>query len=310
MSVYIEQPDNIPVDNYAYFRPSLLEGFARTTNSVFDTEKMYRKRNNYTNFSPLNAREASTLYHNFYGIQDIKASITDADGLYTYKLPSFIDYQEMRTPRSRGGGSVVGASFTRGVPAGVTGYMALNAELGSVTSDMQAVFSQTPPSDTDDFTGFRGFGMKLLEISGNIQVGLYQSSVQFYFDIATHNYTEDDAPLPIGRQIEEAQEYYDNQTYIESGKEWPQRAPTLSGKYKKGSHTLSDNNGNSIVLKTNLILFRTQTKYYIYEPYSDPRVAIGVGAHPLPPDPDIDVNGRGKFYRYTGEFPQPWHYGI
>lgn len=65
MSIYIEQPDNIAVDNYAYFSPSLLEGFARTTNSVFNTQLMYRRRNDYTNFSPLSSREASTLYHNF-----------------------------------------------------------------------------------------------------------------------------------------------------------------------------------------------------------------------------------------------------
>lgn len=216
----------------------------------------------------------------------------------------------MRTPRSRAGGSVVEASFTDGVPAGVTGYMALNARLGSVTSDMQAVFSQTPPSDTDDFTGFRGFGMKLLEISGNIQLGLYNSSVQFYFDIATHNYTEDNAPLAIGRTIRNKQIEADEREYIESGKNWPEKAPRYTGKYIKGSYTFIDNNGNSIVFKTNLILYRTQTTYYIYEPYSDPRLAIGVGLYPLPPDPTIEINGKGKFYRYTGEFPQPWHYGI
>ena len=97
----------------------------------------------------------------------------------------------MKTPRSRAGGSVVDGELVRAVPAGITGYTFLNAELFSVTSDMRAVFSQNPPSDTGDVRGFRGFGMKLLEIRGLIKDSLYQSEVYFYFDIATYNYTED-----------------------------------------------------------------------------------------------------------------------
>lgn len=310
MSILIEQPDNIQVDSYAYFSPGLLEGFARTTNNPYDEQRILRVANIYESFSPLNSREASTLYHNFYGIQGINASIRSADGYEFYKLPDTLDYQTMKTPRSRAGGSVVDGELVRAVPAGITGYTFLNANLFSVTSDMRAVFSQDPPSDTGDVRGFRGFGMKLLEIRGLIKDSLYQSEVYFYFDIATYNYTEDNAPIPIGNQIKEAQEYYDSQTYIESGKNWPERAPTVSGKYTRGFHTLRDNNGNSVVFKTNLMIYRVQTKYYIYEPYSDPRLAIGVGAHPLPADPTIAVNGDGKFYSYRGNPVQPWHYGI
>lgn len=310
MSIIIEQPDNILVDSYSYFSPSLLDGFARTTSSIYDNERMFRKRNNHTSFSPLSGVEASTLYHNFYGIQGIEASITTTDG-YEYTLPKFLDYQTMKTPYSRSIGDIVDDVFVDAIPASITGRLSFGAVLRSVTSDMTAVFSQTPPDDDDDFTGFRGFGMKLLEISGNIQTGIFSSNIQFYFDIATYYYSENDPNLPLAINFEEQQRDYYNQSYVFQGVNYPDLAPTITGKYLKGNHTLTDNNGNSVVFKTNLIISRTQTKYLTFVPYvSDPYIVTGVAARPLPPDPKIVINGSGKFYSYRNNPVQPHNYGI
>ena len=92
MSIIIEQPENILVDSYSYFSPSLLEGFARTTNDIYSSTKIRRTSKFYNNVSLLSAREASTLYHNFYGIQGIQASIeTEYGNQYTlteFKIPA------------------------------------------------------------------------------------------------------------------------------------------------------------------------------------------------------------------------------
>ena len=315
MSIIIEQPENILVDSYSYFSPSLLEGFARTTDSIYDVTKIRRIRNYYNNASLLSAREASTLYHNFYGIQGIQASMETTDG-DQYTLPKFLDYQTMRTPYSRSRGNVVDGAFSSaGTPS--AGYLGFRGELRSVTSDMSAVFSQEPPDDENDFRGFIGFGMRLLEISGNIQSGLYGSSVQFYFDISTQHYTSGEPlnPLMHGTQISERQRYYNNLTYTAlNGQEYPELAPTITGDYQKSTFTLRDNNGNSIVLRQNFIIYRVQTKYVQYKPYygegENPYDVIAIRARPLPPDPKISISGSGKFYSYRGNPVQPHNYGI
>ena len=151
MSIIIEQPENILVDSYSYFSPSLLEGFARTTNDIYSSTKIRRTSKFYNNVSLLSAREASTLYHNFYGIQGIQASIETEYG-NQYTLSEFIDYQTMRTPYSRSRGRVVdGVGIEANTP--ITGRTSFAGILNSVTSDMRAVFSQEPPDDENDFTG-------------------------------------------------------------------------------------------------------------------------------------------------------------
>ena len=139
---------------------------------------------------------------------------------------------------------------------------------------MRAVFSQEPPDDENDFTGFIGFGIKLLEISGHIQSGLYNSNISFYFDISIQHYTAGDPrnPLSLGTEISAIQRRYNNQTYRAlNGQEYPELAPTITGDYQKSTFTLRDNNGNSIVLRQNFIIYRVQTKYCLLYTSPSPR---------------------------------------
>lgn len=296
----IIQPSGITVAPFVKFDPSKEYGFK------IDNFISRKATSDYRNLSYLSARDASNLFHNFYGLTtdiSVTHTIPLAGGANNEaKFPESIDYQTLSPPESRySGGQVYQASTS---PRQSVTYLGGSANLFSVTNQMNKFYSN------DQFTpeAFLGFGQVLFNCTLRGRTSRYGGTVDHYLLIAS--YQLDARYLPIGHYRETIdgvstllnafdgtyKAYLNQLEYID-----PRLKPELKASINYGSFTLSDGRGNNISLKTTEAKVEQTdfTPRYREDEETGESYVVGVDALE-PPKTKLDVTGS-KFYQYSAQ---------
>lgn len=312
MSLSIIQPSDFQVTPFVRFKPSLEHGMR-----VSQMNRIRRSTSDeYSSSSPINLRDASSLFHNFYGVGitgSFSHSVSDDQLGGSGEFQESLDYQSLVKPESRYNGSSGG--FHNMNMLGLPRFLSAFAVLYNVTNDMVRLYSQEPP-DFDD-TGFIGFGIKLAEIK---MTGVTSPRSGGSFDriVTLASYPVKKENVFIGTQVVggERVSFWDGslQAYWAT-RDWghPDLFPEAEGTFETSTFRLRDNSGNNIPLVKTVVEYKTTAKAPIWKYNKQKQKSEIVGAtRTPPPNGNCDFVGSGKFFDYSGDVShlQPNNYPI
>lgn len=305
--------NGLEAEHFVNFNPSLEYGF-RTGNLI------KRERTNvFQNINYLSLEDASSLFHNFYGLR-VSGSISQRETSGSAKFPSTMNYQTMSNPRSRySGGQVNQVQF--GTIRDNDAYVGGTANLYSTTNQMNMFYSQ--PNGEGNFLGFGQF-----LFSGDLRgrTSRYGGEITHYIAIASWEVPKNFIPgsavsvsNPDYGEKEGASpykyvSYFDGeyQRHLNS-LYWQDRRliPNVDGTYNTTQITFNDYNGNRIQLKKTEAVITKVSKYPIYKYREDGSRYLEKVEDIKPPRTTFNI-GEGLFYKYSGSTSklQPNNYGL
>lgn len=302
----IQVADNEPASHFIKFKPSLEYGFRQ--GSLIKRERT----SDFRNWSPMKLSDASSMFHNFYGLEtDIflrhrnKAfESTSGGSLPEAKFARNLNYQfPFPKPDQRYDGSnVIQTDFS--TRQDVT-YLRGDAFLYSVNNQMNKFYTN------DNFveSNFLGFGQFLFQSTLAGRSSRYGGLVDHYVAIATWEVPQDQ--LGIGRYIVYVDgEYVTVNAFDGSYQEYLSEAemqisgdarliPEIKGSLTYSSFTLSDNNGQNIPFRKTEAKVERIDKFPIYDEDDNGKLYIKNVEDIEPPITSNKVNEGGLFFNYV-----------
>lgn len=296
-------PDNQVAVPFTYFNPKYEYGFP--------VDGLPRFRTNVVeNFKALSSQEASSLFHNFNGI-DFEASITtkgvvdEASGgavedgqTAAYNGP--LTLKNVVSPQERYFGSIVnqdgGATLNES-----DGFCSIFAFIVDPTQRLNAFFAFNPPINS--YEGFKGFGINIFGCTIKGNVSRYGGSFHQTIDLANWDVQPN---FGYYRVFDRKTEKYitvnswdgSYQTYL-AGEPYdhPSLKPDVVATIERTRKVLTDPSGARIAFQQTVCTEQVTSKLPKYDRETDKVI----GAYKLgPPKANFSFNGGGRFFKYVG----------
>lgn len=288
MSNPIIQQHDIKVDPSVLFSPFYEYGMP-----IHNARRV--DRGDYFDFDPMKLSDATSIFHNFYGIECAVQIQHRGEPSRVSALAPSLDYQTMVEPIRRYQGVTVPfeSNYTQGE---FVTYLGIFGFLYPATRLLMA-FNGTPPENSD--SGFFGFGIKLAEIGISARSSRFGGQVYKNKSLKTYRDGIQNAPIGIINVGGEDLSVFDG-TYqqFQNNRSWqhPDLKPDISAKYSFQTYRLRDNSGQVIPFIEETFEYEIVNKQPKYN--DDGEIIGAISFHP----PEVlffEFQGDGKFYNHT-----------